>query len=133
MISPPLLVAIALFALLVGATLPVLYQVHQTLKRARALLDTVGPNLERTLDRVGQAAERLDRIGARLEGPVQALGPLLASATKVGDSIESSGSWLRRAASIGGALAPAVIAGVSALFLKTEIRSGDAKGHVAGH
>jgi hypothetical protein len=141
MTSAPILVACALFAVLVGAALPVLYQLYQTLKRARAVLDTAGPHLEKTLDRVGQAAERLDRIGARLEGPAQSLGPVLAAATRVGDSIGGSGSWLRTAASIGGALAPAVIAGVSALFLKTELRSGsdgnqagdDAREHAAGH
>lgn len=133
MISPPLLLVIALFALLVGATLPVLYQGYQTLKRVRALLDTAGPSLETTLERVGRAAERLDRLGARLEGPVEALVPVLAAATRVGDTIGSPGSWLRTAASIGGALAPAVIAGVSALFLKTEIRSAAAREHAAGH
>ncbi len=132
MTSPPVLMAIALFAVLVGATLPVLYQLYQTLKRARALLDMAGPNLERTLETVGHAAERLDRIGARLEGPAQALGPVLAAATKVGDSVGRSASWLRTVASIGGALAPVVIAGVSALFLKTELRSGDAREHAAG-
>jgi hypothetical protein len=133
MTSPLLLVAITLFAVLVGATLPVLYQLYQTLKRARAVLDTAGPNLERTLGRVGQAAERIDRLAAHLEGPARSLGPVLAAATTVGDSIGSSGSWLRTAASIGGALAPAVIAGVSALFLRTELRSGDAREHAAGH
>ena len=139
MTSLPLLIAIALFAILVGAILPVIYQLYQTLKRVQILLATAGPNLERTLDRVGQAAERFDRIGARLEGPVQALGPVLQVATKVGESIGGSGTWLRTAASIGGALAPAIIAGVSALFLRTEVRSGrdgnqvgdDGQGHAA--
>jgi hypothetical protein len=122
MTSPAVLVAIALFAILVGAALPVLYQLYQTLKRARILLDTAGPHLERTLDQVGQAAERLDRIGSRLEGPAQALRPVLEVATKVGHSIGRSGVWLRTAASVGGAIAPAVIAGVSALFSRAGAR-----------
>jgi hypothetical protein len=141
MTSPPVLVAIALFAVLVGATLPVLYQLYQTLKRARTLLDTAGPHLERTLDRVGQAAERLDQIGSRLEGPAEALRPVIEVATGVGRSISRSGVWLRTAASVGGALAPAVIAGVSALFSRAAGRQGsdehrvgrESRRHGAGH
>jgi uncharacterized protein YoxC len=122
MTSPSLLAAIALLALLVGAALPVLYQLYQTLKRARAFLDTAGPQVERTLDQVGQAAHRLDRIGSHLEVPVQTLRPLLVTASNVGLSIARSGEWLRTASSVGGAVAPAVIAGVRALFARTAIR-----------
>lgn len=122
MTSPPLLAATALLALLVGATLPVLYQLYQTLKRARAFLDTAGPQVERTLDQVGQAAHRLDRIGSRLETPMETLTPLLVTASRVGLSIARSGEWLRTASSVGGALAPALIAGARALFARTAIR-----------
>ena len=122
MTSPSLLAATALLALLVGAALPVLYQLYQTLKRARAFLDTAGPQVERTLDQVGQAAHRLDRIGSSFEGPVETLRPLLVTASRVGLSIARSGEWLRTASSVGGAVAPAVIAGVRALFARTAIR-----------
>jgi hypothetical protein len=122
MTDPSLLAAIALLALLVGAALPVLYQLYQTLKRSRALLDTVGPHLERTLDQVGQAADRLDRIGSSLEAPAQTLGPLLEAATRVGLSIRSTGGWLRTASSVGSAIAPAVLAGVRAFFSRAEVR-----------
>jgi hypothetical protein len=125
--SPSLLVVTALLALLVGAALPVLYQLYQALKRARTLIDTVGPRLERTLDQVGQAADRLDRIGSSLEMPARTLRPLLTAASSVGRSIGRSGGWLRTASSVGSALAPAVIAGVRAFFSKGEIHgtSGD--------
>jgi len=122
MTSPALLAAIALFAILVGASLPVLYQLHQTLKRARILLDTAGPHLERTLDQVGLAAERLDRVAGRLEGPAEALRPVLQVATQAAHSIGRSGIWLRTAASVGGALAPTIIAGMSALMSRVEVR-----------
>jgi uncharacterized protein YoxC len=122
MTSPSLLVATALLALLVGAALPVLYQLYQTLKRARAFLDTAGPQVEKTLDQVGRAAHRLDRIGSSLEAPVQTLRPLLVTASNVGLSIARSGDWLRTAASVGGAVAPAVIAGVQAFFSRAAVR-----------
>jgi len=127
MTSPSLLVVTALLALLVGGALPVLYQLYQALKRTRILLDTAGPRLERTLDQVAQAADRLDRIGSSLEVPAQTLRPLLAAASSVGRSIGRSGGWLRTASSLGGAAAPAVIAGVRAFFWKRDIHgtSGD--------
>ena len=121
-----LLVAIALLALLVGAALPVLYQLYQTLKETRTFLDAAGPHLVKTLEQVGQAADRLDRIGSSLEVPAQTLRPLLQAATTVGLSIGRSGGWLRTASSVGSAVAPAVIAGVRALFSRADVRrSGD--------
>jgi ABC-type transporter Mla subunit MlaD len=122
MTSPWPLGAAFLLAILIGAMLPVLYQLYQTLKTARAFLDTTGPQLRRALDQVGQAANRVDRIGAGLEAPMQTLKPLLESASSVGQSIGRSGAWLGTAASIGGALAPALIAGVSALFTRPRVR-----------
>ena len=124
MTSPSLLIATALLALLVGAALPVLYQLFRTLRRARTLLDTAGPQLERTLDRVGQAADRLDRIGSSLEVPAQTLGPLLETASRLGDTIGRSGGWLRTASSVGSAMAPALIAGVRAFFSRADVRRG---------
>jgi len=124
MTSSSLWVATVLLALLVGAALPVLYQLYQTLKRTRTLLDTAGPHFERTLAQVGQAADRLDRIGSSLEVPAQTFWPLLAAASRVGFSIGRSGTWLRTASSVGSAVAPAVIAGVRALFSRTDVRRG---------
>jgi len=122
MTGPTAWVATALLVILVGAMLPVLYQLHQTLKRARALLDTAGPRLARTLDQVGQAADRLDRIGTSLEVPAQTLGPLLETASNVGLAIGRSGGWLRTASWVGSAVAPAVIAGVRTFFSRAGVR-----------
>ena len=122
MTSPSLLVATALMALLVGAALPVLYQLYKALKSARTFLDVAGPQVERTLDQVSQAAHRLDRIGSSIEAPVQTLSPLLVTASRVGLTIARSGDWLRTASSVGGAVAPAVMAGVRALFSRAVVR-----------
>lgn len=114
------LVAIALLALLVGAALPVFYQLYQTLRRARTLLETAGPRLERTLDQVGQAADRLDRIGSTFETPAQTLGPLLKVATNVGLTVGRPRTWIPMASSLGIALVPAVFAGVRAFFSRAD-------------
>jgi len=125
MTSPSLLVATALLALFVGASLPVLYQLYRTLKRTRAFLEAAGPQVERALDQVGQAAHRLDRIGSSLEAPVQTLSPLLVTASRVGLTIARSGDWLRTASSVGGAVAPALMAGVRALFSRSAVSRSD--------
>ena len=79
MTSPASLLAVVLLALLVGAAIPVLYQLYRTLSRARALLDTAGPRLEKAFDQVGQAADRLNGIGSSLEAQAQTLKPLFGA------------------------------------------------------
>ena len=124
-ISAPHL-TVVLLALLVGAAIPVLYQLYQTLRRARVLLDTAGPRLEKTLDRVGQAADRLDGIGSTLETQALTLRPLFEAASRLRDSIDRSGGWLETAMAVGGAVGPAVVAGLRAFF--TTPRSGRGTG-----
>ena len=122
MTSPAPLLAVVLLALLVGAAIPVLYQLYRTLSRARALLDTAGPRLEKAFDQVGQAADRLNGIGSSLEAQAQTLKPLIGAVSTLGHSIGRSGEWLRTAMSVGGAVGPAVIAGVRAFFSGTDDR-----------
>jgi len=122
MTSPAPLLAVVLLALLVGAAIPVLYQLFQTLRRARAVLDTAGPRLERTLDQVGQAADRLDGIGAALEAQAQTFRPLFVAASRLGYSIDRSGQWWGTAMTVGRAVGPAVMAGVRAFFSGTNDR-----------
>lgn len=118
----PLWFATALLALLVGAALPVLYQMYQTLRRARSLIETAGPRLERALDGLSQAADRVDRLGSSLEGPAQVLGPLLGAASRAGASIGRPAAWLRTATSVGAAVVPALIAGARAIFSTTDVQ-----------
>ena len=122
-ISAPIL-AVVLLSFLVGAVLPILYQLYHILKRARALLDTAGPRLETTLDRVGQAADRLDGIGATLEAQALTLRPLFEAASRLRHSIDRSGDWLGTAMAVGGAVGPAVIAGVRAFFSGAKAERG---------
>ena len=88
--SAPLL-TVALLAVLVGATLPVLYQLYRLLRRARSVLDAAGPHLEKTLDQVGQAADRLDGIGSILETQAHAIQPLIEVASSLGHSLDRTG------------------------------------------
>ena len=113
--SAPLL-AVVLLAFLVGAAIPVLYQLYRTLRRARALLDTAGPRFERTLDQVGRAADHLNGLGSTFEAQAQLLKPLSEAASKLSHSIGRTGGWLATGMTIVGAIGPSVVAGVRAFF-----------------
>ena len=115
-------IAVVLLALLVGAAIPVLYQLYRTLKRARVFLDTAEPRLTRMLHDVGQAADRLNRVGATFESQTQTLAPLLETGFKVVHSIQKSRELLRTATAVGGAVGPAVMAGARALFSRSDVR-----------
>jgi hypothetical protein len=62
-----LIITIALLALLVGASLPVFYQLVMTLKSARRFFDQTGTELGSALAQIREAAARIrsrDRPGA---------------------------------------------------------------------
>jgi hypothetical protein len=119
MISQAPLLVVVLLALLVGAAIPVLYQLYQVLRRARAVLDSAGPCFERAMDQVGQAADRLNGICATLEAQSQALRPLLEASSRLGHSIDRSRRWLGTGMTLGSAIGPAVMAGVRTFFSRT--------------
>lgn len=116
MISLAPLPVVVLLALLVGAAIPVLYQLYHVLRRARAVLDSAGPRFERAMDQVGQAADRLNGIGATLEAQSQTLRPLFEASSRLGHSIDRSRRWLGTVMTLGGAIGPAVMAGVRSFF-----------------
>jgi len=118
----PQILAVVLLAFLIGAAIPVLYQLYQFLRRARALLDTAGPRLEKALDQAGQAADRLNGIGSTLEAQARTLRPLFEAASRLGHLVDRSGNWLGTAMTVGGAVGPAVLAGVRAFFSGTDDR-----------
>src|SRR5262245_46463935 len=105
-----LMAALILLAVVVAAAIPALYQLYQTLKRARTLLETAGPRLERALAHMDDAASRLDAIGATLETRAR------------GAAASRSIDWLKRAAMLGSAFAPAAAAGARAFFSKSDGR-----------
>src|SRR5258706_16339902 len=87
MVNTALLIAVVLLALLIGAAIPVLYHLAQTLKIARRVLDETGPRLDRTLDQVAEAAARLNRMGTALEEQAATLKPLVEAASGLGRSL----------------------------------------------
>jgi hypothetical protein len=80
---------VVLFAVLVGACIPVLYQAAATLRAARRTLETSGPRLERALESTAAAVAKLDAVAAQLQGAVRvaaavgaAVGPAVGAAVR---------------------------------------------------
>jgi hypothetical protein len=83
------LALVVLFAVLVGASIPVLYQAAATLRAARRTLEEAGPRLERALEATASAAAKVDAVASQLHGAVRvasavgaAVGPAVGAAVK---------------------------------------------------
>lgn len=109
-------ILLVLLALVVGIAVPVLLQLRRTLRRLERFLDETGPRLNRTLDQTDEAAARIDRIGAEVEDSLRGLRDLAGAASGLGSALRQVQDSARAIASIGGALGPAIVAAVRALF-----------------
>jgi uncharacterized protein YoxC len=109
-------VAVILFAVFVGMTIPVLFQLALTLRSARSVLDSSGKKLDRALDEITTATQRVNRVGAGLEDSVQKVREVVDTVASLGDSVTSLRDSIRTAATIGNAVGPAVAAAVRAFM-----------------
>lgn len=125
------LIIVLLVAVLVGAVIPVFYQVIQTLKSVRAFVDTTGPRIEEAMREVTTAAARLNRIATTLEDEGRRLKPIVDSAAGIGETLSSLSRSVRSAGSILGALTPAFVAGLRAFFARDD-DDEDTSGEAAG-
>jgi uncharacterized protein YoxC len=114
------IITVVLVAILVGAILPVLYQVWQTLKSVRAFVDSTGPRINEAMKEVTEAAARLNAIASTIEEEGRRLKPVVDSAANIGRTIASLGESVRSAGSVLGALTPAFVAGVRAFFTRND-------------
>jgi len=97
------IVAVVLLAVLVGALVPVLFQLRRTLQSAENVLNTTGPKLDRTLDEVGEAAARVNRLGKSLEKDAEGLGVFADAAAGLGRSMKQAQESLRLMTAVGAA------------------------------
>ena len=116
MIATWQITGVVLLAILVGAVVPVLIQLRRTLRSAESVLDTTGPKLERTLDEVGEAAARINRLGKSLERDAEGLRVFTDAAAGLGRSLKQAQESLRVMTAVGAAVGPAIAAGLRALF-----------------
>jgi len=116
MMSTTLTIVLVLSAVLVGAAVPAFLQLRRTLRSAEIFFELTGPRLQRTLGDVEEAVGRLNRIGEKVEKGIEPLMPMVETARDVAGTIDRARGRLRTLMSLGGAIAPAVLAGARAFF-----------------
>jgi uncharacterized protein YoxC len=114
-------VALILFAVLVGAAIPVLYQAAQTLKSARQQIDALGPQVDRALGEITRATEKVNRLAATVEEQTDRLKPIVDEVVGIGKTVTNVRQALNKTSSVLMAVAPAFAAGFHAL---TALRRG---------
>jgi deoxyinosine 3'endonuclease (endonuclease V) len=106
---------VAVAALLVGALLPVLFQLVITLKAVRAMVEQAGP----AVASVVATAERLERLTAKLEEGGR-VDRALEAVDALSKTVEKLQETARLASTIGAAVVPAVVAAVQAWRARDE-------------
>jgi uncharacterized protein YoxC len=110
-----MIVGVVLLAVLVGAAVPVLFQLFATLRETRKLLGRLGPKVDGTLTEVREASQRMNRIGSELETSARRAKLLLDVAGDLGEAMRGLRESLKVASALTGALGPALAAAVRAL------------------
>mgnify|MGYP000995983555 CR=1 FL=1 len=100
---------LALGALLVGALLPVLFQLKLTLRTLGATGDRLSVEASAALAAVTATAQRLDRLTARLEEG-RRVDTLLEGVDSLSATIARLGDAARVASAVGAAVGPAITA-----------------------
>ena len=109
------IVIVILAAVLVGALLPVLFQVFTTLRAIRTNVERLGPKIDQTLGEVQDATRRLNRTGASIEQGVDQVRSVVSTAGEAARLFHQVKGSLRTAATVGGAVGPAIVAAVRAI------------------
>ena len=114
-----MIVGVVLLAVLVGAAVPVLFQLYSTLRTTRSLVARLGPKIDDTLTEVRETSRRLNRVGSGLEQSTKRAQVLLEAAGDMGESLKGLRDSVRTATAIGKAVGPAIAAAIGAL---TDVR-----------
>jgi len=108
------IVIVILGAVLVGAMLPVLFQLYATLREVRSNIERLGPKVDRTLTEVQEVSQRLNRTGASVEQGVEQVKSVVSTAGEIGRLVQQIKGSVRTAAAVGGAVGPAIVAAIRA-------------------
>jgi hypothetical protein len=128
--EPARVVEIVLVSVLVGALLPVIVQAWLTLRAVQRRLEGTADRLDRALEGLGVAAERLNRVTEPLDD-----GRKVRELVDAVDGLARTANELLRSAkvatAVGAAVAPAVAAAVRALKTPQE-PEGDPRAEAQG-
>lgn len=108
-------VLVVLAAVVVGSSIPVLFQLRATLRQMALRMGTTGTRLDKTLDEALATAERINRLVGGLDGGEKQLARLLVSMEQLAQVLDKVKSTVNVASAVGAAVAPAVAALVRSL------------------
>lgn len=125
--DPWSIVIMVLLAVLVGASLPVLFMIFSTLGSARQLIQRLGPRADAVLKDVQETTARLNSATVGMDESAQRAKKLLDATGDLGESVQKLNHSLKPAVALGSVLGPAVAVAVRA-FLDRQTKSGDPEG-----
>ena len=129
--DPWSLTTMVLLAVLVGACLPVLFQLFLTLGAARRLVQRVGPKLDGTLAELLETSRRLNRVTTGFEDSVQRARSFLDATGDLGQSVRQIHRSLRPAVVLGSTLGPALLVAIKTLVERYGRRHEDGSAEAA--
>jgi len=108
-------IALVLFALMMGFVIPVLLQLRATLKSAQQLIETTTPRVDAALRDVSQLTQRVDAIASEVEGHLPRVRKMVEATDGVVHSLERLHGSLKMVGSVAPAAFAAVKAAMTAL------------------
>lgn len=109
------LAILLILTLLLGALMPVLFEVGRVARMARQRLEDTGPKLDRLVDDAQVSAKELKVVARALSSKESDLVRIRQSVTKAVDAFEKVEKGLRTGSAIGAAIAPAINAFLSSM------------------
>jgi uncharacterized protein YoxC len=104
------MIALVLFALMLGFVIPVLLQLRATLKSAQELIDATAPRVDTALRDIAQLTVRVNAIAGEVEDNLPRMKRMIEATDGVVDTLEG----VQRSIKMVGAVAPAAFAAVKA-------------------
>jgi len=125
--DPWSIVIMVLLAVLVGASLPVLFMIFSTLGSARQLIQRIGPRIDAVLKEVQETTVRLNSATVGMDESAQRAKKLLDATGDLGESVQRLNHSLKPAVALGSVVGPAVAVAVKS-FLDRQTRAGSPDG-----
>jgi len=107
--------AVVIFALLVGACVPVLLSLRTLLQRSARAVSSLEGRVGQTLDRANTILGRVDTLTKELEGSAEGVHNIVTTVNELSATLLQAQRTLRMATAVAAAAGPAVAAFVHAL------------------
>jgi uncharacterized protein YoxC len=114
--DPWSIVITVLLAVLVGASLPVLFMIFSTLGSTRQLILRLGPRMDAVLKEVQETTVRMNSATVGIDESAQRAKKLLDATGDLGESVQKLNQSLKPAVALGSVVGPAVAVAIKAFL-----------------